>query len=326
MIAAMVAWRWTGYNTLLYLASLQAVPRELYEAAAVGRGERLEAVPPHHHPLAAADHHVHGRHVDDRRAADLHRAAAGQPGGRTHLRGGPAVPDPHPVPLRAGLRPVPLRLRRGRSASRSSSWSWSSPRSTTCWSPASARSVHEPHILDRPPHPHRAPPPAQRQPGFVCGVRAARRHGVRQRVPALLDVRGGHDGLGHRDEPPAARRCPATTSPPGRPGLRHRAVRAGAASTASSSPPRSAWARRCCARWPGSPSPSCHFPRPQHAVPHRRADHDRAGPARRHPAVPDHVAARLGGHPAGGDRPRAGQRVRHLLDAPAHRPAPSTTS
>ncbi len=34
MIATMVAWRWTGYNTLLYLASLQAVPRELFEAAA----------------------------------------------------------------------------------------------------------------------------------------------------------------------------------------------------------------------------------------------------------------------------------------------------
>ncbi|MDG4790654.1 sugar ABC transporter permease [Micromonospora sp. WMMD1102] len=34
LIAMMVAWRWTGYNTLLYLASLQAVPRELYEAAA----------------------------------------------------------------------------------------------------------------------------------------------------------------------------------------------------------------------------------------------------------------------------------------------------
>lgn len=40
MIAAMVIWRWTGYNTLLYLATLQAVPRELYEAAAVdGAGE-----------------------------------------------------------------------------------------------------------------------------------------------------------------------------------------------------------------------------------------------------------------------------------------------
>jgi cellobiose transport system permease protein len=35
MIAVMVAWRWTGYNTLLYLASLQSVPRDLYEAAAV---------------------------------------------------------------------------------------------------------------------------------------------------------------------------------------------------------------------------------------------------------------------------------------------------
>lgn len=34
MIAVMVAWRWTGYNTLLYLATLQAVPRELFEAAA----------------------------------------------------------------------------------------------------------------------------------------------------------------------------------------------------------------------------------------------------------------------------------------------------
>ena len=35
MIAVMVAWRWTGYNTLLYLATLQSVPRELFDAAAV---------------------------------------------------------------------------------------------------------------------------------------------------------------------------------------------------------------------------------------------------------------------------------------------------
>src|SRR5690606_20338395 len=35
MIATMVTWRWFGYNTLLYLASLQAIPRETYEAAAV---------------------------------------------------------------------------------------------------------------------------------------------------------------------------------------------------------------------------------------------------------------------------------------------------
>ncbi|WP_433498937.1 carbohydrate ABC transporter permease [Sphaerimonospora sp. CA-214678] len=35
MIAVMVTWRWFGYTALLYLAALQAVPREIYEAAAV---------------------------------------------------------------------------------------------------------------------------------------------------------------------------------------------------------------------------------------------------------------------------------------------------
>lgn len=35
LIAAMVMWRWTGFTTLLYLASLQAVPRDIYEAASV---------------------------------------------------------------------------------------------------------------------------------------------------------------------------------------------------------------------------------------------------------------------------------------------------
>lgn len=32
-IATMVDWRWTGYNALILLAALQAVPRDLYEAA-----------------------------------------------------------------------------------------------------------------------------------------------------------------------------------------------------------------------------------------------------------------------------------------------------
>jgi cellobiose transport system permease protein len=35
LIAVMVAWRWFGYATLLYLAALQAIPRTIYEAAAV---------------------------------------------------------------------------------------------------------------------------------------------------------------------------------------------------------------------------------------------------------------------------------------------------
>lgn len=32
-IAIMVIWRWTGYNALIYLASMQSIPKELYESA-----------------------------------------------------------------------------------------------------------------------------------------------------------------------------------------------------------------------------------------------------------------------------------------------------
>ncbi|RMB61735.1 carbohydrate ABC transporter permease [Tessaracoccus antarcticus] len=34
-IASMVNWRWTGYNALILLAAMQAVPRDLYESAAI---------------------------------------------------------------------------------------------------------------------------------------------------------------------------------------------------------------------------------------------------------------------------------------------------
>ncbi|MBL0886334.1 carbohydrate ABC transporter permease [Myceligenerans indicum] len=34
-IAAMVNYRWTGYNALIFLAAMQAVPRDLYEAATI---------------------------------------------------------------------------------------------------------------------------------------------------------------------------------------------------------------------------------------------------------------------------------------------------
>jgi cellobiose transport system permease protein len=34
-ISVMVDWRWTGYNALILLAALQAVPKDLYEAAAI---------------------------------------------------------------------------------------------------------------------------------------------------------------------------------------------------------------------------------------------------------------------------------------------------
>jgi cellobiose transport system permease protein len=39
-IAFMVDWRWTGYNALIYLAALQAIPSHLYEAAAIDGASR----------------------------------------------------------------------------------------------------------------------------------------------------------------------------------------------------------------------------------------------------------------------------------------------
>jgi cellobiose transport system permease protein len=37
VIAVMVIWRWTGYNALIYLGAMQAIPKELFEAAALDR-------------------------------------------------------------------------------------------------------------------------------------------------------------------------------------------------------------------------------------------------------------------------------------------------
>jgi cellobiose transport system permease protein len=41
-IASMVNYRWTGYNTLIILAALQAIPRQLYEAAAIDGARPLQ--------------------------------------------------------------------------------------------------------------------------------------------------------------------------------------------------------------------------------------------------------------------------------------------
>jgi cellobiose transport system permease protein len=39
-IAAIVTWRWTGYNALIYLAAMQSIPGELYEAAEIDGANR----------------------------------------------------------------------------------------------------------------------------------------------------------------------------------------------------------------------------------------------------------------------------------------------
>lgn len=41
-IASMVNYRWTGYNTLIILAAMQAVSRELYEAASIDGASRVQ--------------------------------------------------------------------------------------------------------------------------------------------------------------------------------------------------------------------------------------------------------------------------------------------
>lgn len=41
-IATVIIWRYTGWNTLLYLAGLQAIPRELYEAAQIDGANRWQ--------------------------------------------------------------------------------------------------------------------------------------------------------------------------------------------------------------------------------------------------------------------------------------------
>ncbi|MFD9796886.1 carbohydrate ABC transporter permease [Streptomyces sp. NPDC059070] len=40
-VSTIVIWRWTGYNALIYLAAMQAIPDDLYESAALDGASRL---------------------------------------------------------------------------------------------------------------------------------------------------------------------------------------------------------------------------------------------------------------------------------------------
>ncbi|RMI44023.1 carbohydrate ABC transporter permease [Streptomyces triticirhizae] len=41
-VSSIVIWRWTGYNTLIYLAAMQAVPNDLYESASLDGASRWQ--------------------------------------------------------------------------------------------------------------------------------------------------------------------------------------------------------------------------------------------------------------------------------------------
>ncbi|WP_078544680.1 carbohydrate ABC transporter permease [Litchfieldia alkalitelluris] len=41
-ISSMVMWRWTGYNAIIYLAALQSIPKDLYEAARIDGASKAQ--------------------------------------------------------------------------------------------------------------------------------------------------------------------------------------------------------------------------------------------------------------------------------------------
>lgn len=41
-VASIVIWRWTGYNSIIYLAALQTIPKELYEAARIDGANKVQ--------------------------------------------------------------------------------------------------------------------------------------------------------------------------------------------------------------------------------------------------------------------------------------------
>ena len=111
-IATMINWRWTGYNALILLAAMQAVPRDLYESAALDGASAVRRFFSITIPSIRPDDHLRGDHRDHRRAAGVHRAQALRRHQRDAGRRVPAVPDHRPLPV--GPRLQPRRLRQGR--------------------------------------------------------------------------------------------------------------------------------------------------------------------------------------------------------------------
>ena len=113
-ISVMVDWRWTGYNALILLAAMQAVPRDVYEAAALdGAGSWRQfwsiTVPLIRPTLifVVIVATIGGMQLFTEPL--LFNAGAGATGGR-HAA---PVPDHGDVPGRGGVPGAGLRLRRG---------------------------------------------------------------------------------------------------------------------------------------------------------------------------------------------------------------------
>ena len=109
-IMAMDVWSASGYYMMIFLAGLEAIPRELYDAARLEGASCVGRARAHHAAAAAADAAVRAGRQHHAQPADLRR-------GVRHDARRPAAPHDHGglLPLRAGVLPLRPRLReRGR--------------------------------------------------------------------------------------------------------------------------------------------------------------------------------------------------------------------
>ena len=115
-IATLMTWQWTGYNAIIFLAGLQTIPGELYEAARMDGAGPVQTFFRITLPLMRPVLLFVARHLDGHRSADLLRTAgaAADHGQQLVVRGrsGPLGPDDGPLLLPADLRQQRLRLRR----------------------------------------------------------------------------------------------------------------------------------------------------------------------------------------------------------------------
>ena len=122
-LIVMAAWKNLGFSMIVFLAGLQSIPTDLYEAAAVDGARRLAAVPLHHVAAVASDDPVRRGDHDHRLRPVLRGAVRDDPGRPARLDPVGLVPRVQPVQLRQ------LRLHRGgqlRAVPRDRRWSRSS--------------------------------------------------------------------------------------------------------------------------------------------------------------------------------------------------------
>ena len=118
-LVAMTVWWTLGFNAIIYLAGLQDISPELYEAADGRRRHGVAAVPQRHHARAAAGAAVRAHHHDPGLVGQHVRSGVPR-----HPRARPAQRDPdgdHVHRPGCGLRRVPAWVRRRRWATSSCS-------------------------------------------------------------------------------------------------------------------------------------------------------------------------------------------------------------